>query len=154
MAEKCAAKKGEESKDCLFCKFARKEIETAVVYEDKKVFAFLDIDPAGPLIGHTLVIPKRHSHCIDECPDEDLKAMIVAVKKIMPALKKVSGAEGVNLVQNNGKAAGQFVMHAHFHVIPRKQGDGIWFNENRRKAVPMELTETAKAIREEMAKKK
>ena len=148
MAEKCKAKKASEAGDCLFCKFAKGEIEVAKIYEDKNVFVFLDINPCGELNGHTLVIPKKHYETILDCPEETLKETIAVVKKIAVAVQKVSGAEGINLVQNNGKAAGQFVPHIHFHIIPRKAGDGIYFDEKRRKAIPMELLETAKKIKE------
>ena len=133
---------------CIFCKFAKHEIEVATVFENKYVFAFLDNNPAGILTGHTLVIPKKHFTEIDDIEDEYLKEIALAIKRLVPAIKNVSGAEGINLIQNNGKAAGQAVMHAHFHLIPRKQGDGIRLEENRRKVKPLEQTETANAIKE------
>lgn len=144
----------EQYKDgCIFCKIAKHEIEVAVVFENKYVFAFLDNNPAGTLIGHTLVIPKKHFEKIEDVEDKYLKEIVLAIKKLVPAIKNVSGAEGINVVQNNGKAAGQAVMHAHFHLIPRKSGDGIHFDENRRKAVPMEQVETANAIKQELNRK-
>ena len=136
----------ENETNCIFCKFAKKEIDVAIAYENEEVFATIDINPAGILVGHTLVIPKKHFEVINDMDEESLKAVILAIKKLVPAIKKISGAEGINIVQNNGKAAGQAVMHAHFHIIPRKQGDGIRFEENRRKIHPMEQLETAKAI--------
>ena len=116
------------------------------------VFAFLDTSPAGVLAGHTQVITKKHYSDITNCPEKDLKALIVAVKKIAIAVKKVSCAQGINVLQNNGRVAGQFVSHIHFHIIPRKQDDGIWFDTKRRNPAPMELVETAKAIKEELKK--
>ncbi|VVB74848.1 HIT domain protein [uncultured archaeon] len=73
-----------------------------------------------------------------------------AIKKLAPAVIKVADAEGLNIIQNNGKAAGQAEPHVHFHLIPRKHGDGIWFETNRRKPKPMEMLETAKAINAEL----
>ena len=124
-------------KDCLFCKFAKHEVDVAVAYEDDKVIAFLDINPAGILSGHTVIIPKKHFEMIDEVDDDYLEALSLAIKKLVPAIRKVSCAQGINIVQNNGKVAGQLIPHVHFHIIPRKQRDGIHFDENRRAAKPM-----------------
>jgi len=140
-------------KDCIFCKFAKHEIETAIVFENEYVLAFIDINPAGTLIGHTLVIPKKHFQTLDEVEEEYLKEMILVVKNLVPIIKNISGAEGINVIQNNGKAAGQAVMHAHFHIIPRKVGDGIRIDENRRNIRPMEQLDTAKAIKEALQKR-
>jgi histidine triad (HIT) family protein len=114
----------------------------------------LDINPAGLLSGHTLVLPKKHFPTIDEMDDEYLTAVILAIKKLVPAINKVSGAQGINVLQNNGKEAGQLIPHAHFHIIPRKHGDKIRFDENRRMAKPMEQVEVAEAIKEELKKQK
>ncbi|MFA5931329.1 MAG: HIT domain-containing protein [archaeon] len=141
-------------KDCLFCKFASHKLDTAIVYETKKIIAFIDINPAGKLVGHTLIMPKKHYPLIEEVGDKTLCELILAIKKIVPAIKEVSGSDGTNIVQNNGKAAGQAINHAHLHIIPRKHGDGIYFDEKRRKLVPMEQLEAAKAIKEELERQK
>jgi histidine triad (HIT) family protein len=138
---------------CLFCKFVKKEIEPAIVYEDEHVIAFLDINPAGILEGHTLVLPKKHAKDIFEVEEKELCEIIKAVKKISAAVKEISGAEGINIIQNNGKAAGQAMEHIHFHIIPRRMGDGIRLDENRRALKPLEATQVAKAIKEELNKK-
>ena len=138
------------NKDCLFCKFVKKELPCKIVFENKKVMAFLDINPAGKLQGHTLIIPKKHFEQLEEIEEEYLVEIIKTAKKLAKAIKKASGAEGINLVQNNGKAAGQAIMHAHFHIVPRKHADGIRFNTNRRNIKPLELTQTAKAIKKHL----
>mgnify|MGYP001562533560 CR=1 FL=1 len=112
-----------ENKDCIFCRIAGKEIPAEIVYEDRNVLAFLDMHPATKKGGHTLVIPKKHYELITEIPDRELGILIACVKKISGALIKF--APGLNILQNNGEAAGQFVNHAHFHLIPRYRGDGI-----------------------------
>jgi len=137
-------------KDCLFCKFIKKEIPCEIVFENDKVMAFLDINPAGELIGHTLIIPKEHFTNLDDTNDEYLIEMAKVAKRLSKAIQKISGADGLNLIQNNGKAAGQCIMHAHLHLIPRKHGDSIRIDENRRKTKPLELGETAKAIKENL----
>ena len=138
--------------DCIFCRFAKHEIEPAIVFENEHVIAFLDINPAGQLVGHTLVLPKQHYETIDTIPDTILGELIKVIKILVPAIREVSGAEGINVIQNNGKVAGQAIPHAHFHIIPRKQLDGIYFDEKRRKVAPMEQLETANAVKEALKK--
>ena len=107
--------------DCIFCKIVKGEVPADKVYEDDNTFAFLDINPTTA--GHTLVIPKNHSETIMDMKKEDLDKLIETVQKVSIALEKYS--EGVNLLQNNHEVAGQIVPHVHFHVIPRKAGDGV-----------------------------
>jgi len=109
--------------DCIFCKIIAGEIPSTKIYEDEKVLAFLDINPINP--GHTLVIPKTHSEDLLTASEDDLVAVIKAVKKIAPAVVRGVGAQGFNLGVNNGEAAGQIVNHLHFHIMPRFEGDGF-----------------------------
>jgi len=132
---------------CLFCKIASGEVPAKKVYDDGKIIAFLDINPAGTLKGHTLVMPKEHRTGIEDCEADLLAAVMRAIKKIVPAVREVSGAEGINVLRNEGKAAGELVPHLHFHVIPRGGGDGIHFEENRRSAAEEELSKTAEEIK-------
>ena len=111
---------------CIFCKIAAGEIPSIRVYEDADVLAFMDI---GPLVkGHTLVIPKSHHNLISETPDDVLAKVISVVRKVAQAQKEGLGAEGVNIHQANGAAAGQVVPHLHFHVVPRFHHDGHHWN--------------------------
>ncbi len=110
-------------KECIFCKIAKGEIPCHKVYEDKEVIAFLDVLPASKKGGHTLVIPKKHYDTIEDVPEDLLDKIMKAAKKISVALLK--DADGVNIVQNNKKAAGQIIPHVHFHIIPRHNGDSI-----------------------------
>ena len=110
-------------KDCIFCKIAEGKMSHNKVYEDKDVVAFLDIQPASKKGGHTLVIPKNHYETIEDIPEDLLNEIMKVVKKISMVLMKMF--EGVNIVQNNKRVAGQFVNHVHFHVIPRYKDDGI-----------------------------
>lgn len=135
--------------DCIFCKITKGEIPSAKIYEDEKVFAFLELNPLAE--GHTLLIPKKHAQDIFDIDQEDLKSLASAAQKIALKLKETFGAEGVNLVQRSGKAAEQGVFHFHLHVIPRKSGDGIdmdkWWFEKAEAASPEKLRETAGKIR-------
>ena len=109
--------------DCIFCKIVKGEIPCSKIYEDDKILAFLDINPVHK--GHTLVIPKEHYEGIIDMPDETLGELAKAAKKISKAVKKATGVNGFNIVQNNGADAGQDVFHFHLHIIPRLKGDGL-----------------------------
>ncbi|MEA2064907.1 MAG: HIT family protein [Patescibacteria group bacterium] len=109
--------------DCIFCKIIKGEIPCYKIYEDENVLAFLDIMPVSD--GHTLVIPKKHYKNIEEIPENELCDLIKEVKKIGKAIKNSLCAAGYNVNINNGQIAGQVVPHLHFHIIPRKQGDGL-----------------------------
>lgn len=114
--------------DCIFCRIVSGELPSCMVYEDDDSAAFMDI---GPIIqGHALVIPKRHFANIFETPPELLQKVITVVRKIAQAQADGLDADGVNVVQSNGKPAGQVVPHIHFHVIPRFVGDGHSWNWN------------------------
>ena len=106
--------------NCIFCKIAYGQIPSATVYEDEDFRAILDLGPAA--VGHTLILPKEHFGDVTEL-DESLGAKVLPVAaKIGRAMKAGLNCAGFNLVQNNGEAAGQTVMHFHLHVIPRYEG--------------------------------
>ena len=109
--------------DCIFCKIIKGEIPSFKVYEDRNVFAILDINPVNK--GHVLVVPKNHSLDLSDMADDDIKNLFIAAKKIANAVMKATGAHGYNLGMNNRKAAGQLVMHSHLHIIPRFEDDGL-----------------------------
>ncbi len=108
--------------DCLFCKIVAGEIPAKKIYEDEHTIAFLDINPINP--GHTLVIPKKHSRNILDISCEDFIQVMEKVRKLAPAVKNASVAEGVNVHINNEPVAGQVIFHTHVHIIPRLQNDG------------------------------
>jgi histidine triad (HIT) family protein len=111
-------------KDCIFCKVAGSEIACAKIYEDEEVLAFLDIGPLSD--GHTLVIPKQHYTRVHECPPQVLACVASVLPKVAAAVFGAMAADGYNVLCNNGRAAGQLVEHLHFHIIPRKTGDGVF----------------------------
>ena len=114
---------------CVFCKIVRGEIPSKKIHEDKDTIAFLDINPANP--GHTLVVPKKHSDDMTKASEEDLSKATLVVKKIVSDLKEKMDAIGVNVLLNNGAAAGQIVAHTHFHVIPRYPNDVVVISYQR-----------------------
>lgn len=130
----------------LFEKIVHREIPAVIVHEDDETLAFLDI---GPIIkGHTLVIPKVCYDPLTETPDEVLAALMRVCKKVAAAQMNGLGADGVNIIQNNGRAAGQEVPHLHFHVIPRFEGDGHRWNWAAKEYEnPGEMEQCAQKIR-------
>lgn len=118
--------------DCIFCKIINGEIPSAKVYEDEHVYAFLDISQVTK--GHTLVIPKEHVPNVYELQEDVAKNLFAAVPKLANALKKAYDPVGLNILNNNGEAAGQSVFHIHLHLIPRYgKGDGfgaVWKTHN------------------------
>ena len=114
--------------DCIFCKIIKGEIPSFTVYEDETFKVILDRFPAAP--GHVLIIPKAHYSDMFSLPDEVTAKVYSLAQKIATHVKKEVGAEGINIVQNNGEVAGQSVYHFHLHIIPRKTGDGIVLNKS------------------------
>lgn len=110
--------------DCVFCKMVAGQIPIAKVYEDEAVLAFLDIGPVSD--GHTLVIPKEHFTKVHECTPGVLAAVGSCLGRITGAVAEAMDADGYNVLCNNGRAANQVVEHLHFHVIPRRMGDGVF----------------------------
>ncbi|MBL7051473.1 MAG: HIT family protein [Nanoarchaeota archaeon] len=107
--------------ECIFCKIIKGDIPSNKIYEDDYAFAFLDINPSTE--GHTLVIPKKHYKNISDIPTEDLSKFMKSLQKVAKGLLKFGN--GLNILQNNGETAGQIVFHMHFHLIPRREGDGV-----------------------------
>jgi histidine triad (HIT) family protein len=104
----------------LFAKILRGELPAHKVYENEKVFAFLDIMPRAP--GPTLVIPKSPARTFLDIAPDDLADLIRATQTIARAAVSVFAADGLTIQQFNEPAGGQVVFHLHIHVIPRKSG--------------------------------
>lgn len=109
--------------DCIFCKIIKGEIPSAKIYETEEIFAFLDIAPVNK--GHALVIPKMHQATLFDLPSEIGSELLDALSLVGRAVMDVTRADGLNVMMNNYRAAGQLVDHAHFHLIPRFEGDGL-----------------------------
>ncbi len=134
---------------CVFCKILAGDISAAKVYEDDKVLAFLDIAPFN--FGHTLVIPKAHCHGLSDMPGEYRDALFAAAAKTAPAVLRVTGATGFNLLLNNGSVAGQEVPHAHLHIIPRFVDDKVLLGASQKKYEGEELDEMKEKIQAKIA---
>lgn len=117
----CQEDKIMKDANCIFCKIAAGEIPGATLYEDEDFRVVLDVGPASK--GHCLILPKEHYANVFEMPEELAGKAYVTAKKMAAKLKEITGCDGVNILQNNGEAAGQTVFHFHMHVIPRWNGD-------------------------------
>jgi histidine triad (HIT) family protein len=109
--------------NCIFCKIIAGDIPAIKIYEDDETLAFLDVNPIAE--GHTLVVPKDHFENVHTVPAEQWCRVMLAVQKVATAVLNGVNADGVNIVMNNESAAGQEVMHAHVHIIPRHNDDGF-----------------------------
>ena len=111
--------------NCVFCMILSGEIPALKVYDDAHAIAFLDVNPISK--GHTLVIPKTHYESLSSMPEKEFLSYMETVHKVVKALMKYT--DGLNVLQNNGKDAGQLVPHVHFHIIPRRPEDGLKIGE-------------------------
>ena len=132
--------------DCIFCKIANGEIPSRTLYEDDKFRVILDLSPATR--GHALIMPKDHASNLYELPEESAGAVMVLAKKLAASMNERLQCDGLNLVQNNGEAAGQTVSHFHLHMIPRYVNDGQTLGWGPGKAAPEDLDEVKRIMTE------
>ena len=134
--------------NCLLCKIVNNEVLSYKIYEDKNLLVILDIRPATKHGGHTLVFPKKHFELINDVPDNLLFELGKVIKKFSKALLKVG--QGLNVLQNNKKIAGQAIPHVHFHLIPRFQDDGItverWVEHKYKQGEAEKIVERIKSL--------
>ncbi len=112
--------------DCIFCKIIAGEIPCFKLYESADTLAFMDINPANE--GHALVIPKEHSEDVHAVSGAAISSPVSPAKTIAAAIEKTLSPDGINLLQCNGPAAAQSVLHFHMHVLPRRDGDELKLN--------------------------
>lgn len=136
--------------DCVFCKIVQGTLPSTRIFEDQLSLVFLDIAPV--VKGHALVIPKEHYDPITATPDAVLQHLITVARRIAAAQMTGLSADGVNIMQANGAAAGQVVPHLHFHIIPRFNNDGhSWNWQTKKYANPDEMQALADKIRKGLA---
>lgn len=132
--------------DCIFCRIANGEIPSKTLYEDENFRVILDLGPATR--GHALILPKEHAAELYELPEETAAGAMKLAQKMARRMKEKLHCDGLNLIQNNGEAAGQTVSHVHLHLIPRYKDDGQNINwvpakpdQDELEAVRKEITE-------------
>lgn len=108
---------------CDFCKIAADEVPARIVMRDEHVVAFFPSRPAT--IGHTLVIPTAHVPDIWALDEPTATILTAATLRVARAIKQAFSPDGLNIIQSNGAAATQTVMHLHVHVVPRWAGDAM-----------------------------
>ena len=131
--------------DCLFCRIVAGEIPVTKVHEDERTIAFMDINPVTR--GHLLVVPRAHSRDLLDIDPQDLAATMQAAQAVAAKAARALDAEGVNVVNNCGAAAGQTVFHFHVHVVPRTFKDGFHVPLGGPPGDRDEIAATAEAIR-------
>ncbi len=136
--------------DCVFCKVVSVELPVSVVYEDRDVIAFMDINPLSD--GHLLVVPREHCDDFRELAPEVAGKLFSCVPKLGRALMEVTGASGFNVLLNNGRAAGQIVPHVHLHLIPRAPADDLGYRWNTKTYPEGRAAELAAALQDAVAK--
>lgn len=109
--------------NCIFCRIAAGDIPSSVIYEDDDFKVILDIAPAAK--GHAIILPKKHFTNLFDLDDDVARKVLPVAKKVAIAMKEEMKCDGINLLQNNGEAAGQSVFHIHFHLIPRYIQDNV-----------------------------
>ena len=135
-----------KDQSCIFCKIANGEIPSTTLYEDEDFRVILDMGPATR--GHALLLPKEHYANLVELHEELAAKALVTAKKAAARMKDALGAEGFNLVQNNGEAAGQTVFHFHMHLIPRYENDGAGITWTPGSTTPEEMAEVKRLVDE------
>ena len=108
--------------ECLFCAIVAGKIPAIKIFEDQNHLAFLDINPRNP--GHTIVIPKKHYEVVLDMPEQEAGKLFEAVKRLSVNVKNGTKADGISIMQNNYRTAGQAVPHIYFHIIPRFNAEG------------------------------
>jgi histidine triad (HIT) family protein len=131
-------------KNCIFCKIIAEEIPSVKLYEDELVYAFMDIAPIN--YGHTLVIPKEHHTSVATIPENVAGRMFLVGSRLGVAMRRALDADGFNLHLSDGTVAGQVVMHAHLHIVPRWTDDSFHWNWRQ-------LKYESEDVRNEMAEK-
>ncbi|MBT6774995.1 HIT domain-containing protein [Candidatus Woesearchaeota archaeon] len=134
-----------QKQQCIFCQIISGKIPSKKIYEDDKVLAILDINPAAK--GHILLLPKEHYAIMPQIPEKEIGNMFVIAKRMSKLILKVLKVSGTNIFVANGLAAGQKAQHFMIHIIPRKEGDGILEAEG--KLIDEEMRGKIKSLIEE-----
>ncbi|MFP4698296.1 MAG: HIT family protein [Eubacteriales bacterium] len=130
--------------DCIFCNIVNGQMEAATIFENSEFKVILDRFPASK--GHTLILPKEHVETIFDLDTETISKLFALAAHVAKVLKQKYNCEGLNLLQNNGAAAGQTVNHFHLHLIPRFEGDNVTIHWKTLDITEEELNEIADEV--------
>lgn len=136
------------SNNCIFCSIIGKEISSTTIYENEWVKAIMDISPANK--GHVILISKQHCENIFDLEEEAAGEIFIVAKKVAVLLKEELKCDGINILQNNGKAAGQTVFHFHIHIIPRYDDDKVTIDWDHLSYQEGELKELGERLKEKL----
>ena len=134
--------------ECIFCAIASGKFDSFKIYEDEDIVAVLDINPMTK--GHTLVMPKKHFQFLFQMPDEIVNKIFGTVKMLMTLMINITKAQGINILINQGVAAGQNVEHLVINLIPRYPNDNIILDAQRLKLKEEEFKEVARLLSEKI----
>ncbi len=130
--------------NCLFCNVASGSMESSTIFENSEFRVVLDPFPASK--GHTLIISKEHIENIYDLDTESASRLFALATHTAKVLKNIYNCDGLNIIQNNGEAAGQTVFHFHLHLIPRYKDDHVTIKWDTLKMDKRELDEMAQQI--------
>ena len=133
-----------QKKQCIFCQIIEGKVQSRKIYDDEKVIAILDINPANP--GHTLIITKEHYSIMPQIPDDEIAHVFVVVKSLSNSMLRSIDSQGTNIIVANGVAAGQRAQHFMAHLIPRKENDGVDFVLPQKTTEQKEIEEAGNKI--------
>ena len=131
--------------NCIFCKIVAGEVPCFKLCEDAETLAFMDINPVHD--GHCLVIPKAHWASAFDIAPEAIAAAARMAARVAGAINAALQPDGLNLIQANGPGAAQSVAHFHFHVLPRRLGDGVLINWQPQPGDRAQIAAVAERIR-------
>jgi len=103
-----------EMKNCIFCQIVEGKVPAKIVYKNKDVIAFKDINPIAPV--HILIIPQKHIESLSKTSDKDIK-LLGAILRSAANIAKENKLEAFRVLNVNGEKAGQTVKHIHFHLV-------------------------------------
>lgn len=132
---------------CDYCEIAGKKIKAEIVYEDDKIIAVVKDTAALP--GQVCVFPKEHFTILELIPDAVVNHLFKAANKLSTAVFESLGAQGTNIVVQNGTAAGQAVPHFCVDIIPRRERDGLEFQWKTKQLMEEEMDTAYLMLKEE-----
>lgn len=135
--------------ECVFCQIVAGDIPASLVYSDESLVAFLDVAPLAE--GHLLIVPREHYSQLVELPLDLAGELGAAIPDLGRALMEATGAEGFNVLINQGAVAGQVVPHVHIHLIPRREGDELGYRWKAGKYPPGKEADLVAAFREALS---